>query len=400
MGLKILAVRAEWRAHSQPLIIARLMSGFALPTSANPLAAASRSTSAGVQLPVSWYVDPAIYALEQQVLFSQAPNYIGHELMVPNIGDFHTLEWMNHGKTLVRSSHGIELLSNICRHRQAVMLKGRGTAKNIVCPLHRWTYDLHGQLMGAPHFSEKPCLHLDQTPLQNWNGLLFEGQRQVSDDLAHLGFLKDFDFSGHVLDRVMIDEYNFNWKTFIEVYLEDYHVVPFHPGLGNFVDCNDLKWEFGQWYSVQSVGINRGLSKSGSAVYQRWQEQVLKYTGGAAPKYGAIWLVYYPFLMIEWYPHVLVVSNIIPRGPTSCTNVVEFYYPEDIALFEREFIEAEQAAYKETALEDEELCQRMQDGRNHLYAQGRDEYGPYQHPMEDGMEHFHRWVRQQLEPHI
>ena len=352
------------------------------------------------QLPVSWYVDPEIYALEQRVLFPHAPHYIGHELMVPNAGDYHSLEWMNHGKALVRNQSGIELISNVCRHRQALMLKGKGNAKNIVCPLHRWTYDLQGELLGAPHFDTKPCLNLASTPLQNWNGLLFDSPRDVARDLGKLGFLKDFDFSGFMLDRVMIDEYQFTWKPFIEVYLEDYHVAPFHPGLGNFVDCDDLKWEFGEWYSVQSVGINRGLQKSGSPVYQRWQEQVLKYGDGRLPKYGAIWMVYYPFLMIEWYPHVLVVSNIIPRGPNACTNVVEFYYPEDIALFERAFIEAEQAAYQETAIEDEDICQRMHDGRLYLHSQGLNETGPYQHPMETGMEHFHLWMRSQLEPHL
>lgn len=352
------------------------------------------------QLPVSWYVDPAIYALEEKHIFPFAPNYIGHELMVPEPGDYHTLEWMNDAKALVHSENGIELISNICRHRQATMLKGRGSSKNIVCPLHRWTYNLQGELMGAPHFKEKPCLNLAKTALQNWNGLLFDSRRDIASDFAKLGFLKDFDFTGFKLDRVMIDEYRFNWKTFIEVYLEDYHVVPFHPGLGNFVDCDDLKWEFGEWYSVQSVGINHALKKSGSPVYRHWQEQVLNYENGKLPKYGAIWLVYYPFLMIEWYPHVLVVSNIIPRGPNACTNVVEFYYPEGIALFEREFIEAEQAAYKETAIEDEEICQRMHDGRLALYAQNQDERGPYQHPMETGMEHFHLWIRRQLEPHL
>jgi choline monooxygenase len=69
-------------------------------------------------------------------------------------------------------------------------------------------------------------------------------------------------------------------------------------------------------------------------------------------------------------------------------------------LFEREFIEAEQAAYKETAVEDEDICQRMHEGRMALYQQGLDEYGPYQHPMETGMEHFHLWVKAQLEPHL
>jgi len=352
------------------------------------------------QLPPSWYVDPEIYRLEQQYLFSQASSYIGHALMVPEPGDYRTLEWMNHARALVRNADGIDLISNICRHRQAVMLKGRGHAGHIVCPLHRWTYDLKGELLGAPHFEQKPCLNLARTPLQEWNGLLFDSRRDVCKDLGKLGFLHDLDFTGFMLDRVMVDEYRFNWKTFIEVYLEDYHVVPFHPGLGNFVNCEDLKWEFGEWYSVQSVGINQTLQQSGSPAYRRWQEQVLRYGEGTLPKYGAIWMVYYPFLMVEWYPHVLVVSHIIPRGPEACTNVVEFYYPEDIALFEREFIEAEQAAYRETAIEDEEICQRMQDGRKALHEQGLDEYGPYQHPMETGMEHFHLWVRARLEPHL
>lgn len=352
------------------------------------------------QLPVSWYIDPEVYALEEKLLFPQVPKYIGHTLMVPNVGDYHSLEWMNHAKALIHNERGIELVSNICRHRQALMLKGRGNTDNIVCPLHRWTYDLKGELLGAPHFSEKPCLNLASTPLQHWNGLLFDSPRDVGRDLGKLGFLQDFDFSGFVFDRVMIDEYAFNWKTFIEVYLEDYHVVPFHPGLGNFVDCNSLQWEFSEWYSVQSVGVNNELQKFGSPVYRRWQEQVLRYDNGAMPKYGAIWLTYYPFLMLEWYPHVLVISNIIPRGPAACTNVVEFYYPEDIALFEQEFKDAEQAAYKETALEDEDICQRMQDGRRALFEQRLDEYGPYQHPTETGMQHFHLWLRAQLEPHL
>ena len=36
---------------------------------------------------------------------------------------------------------------------------------------------------------------------------------------GRLGVLKDFDFSGHVLERVQIEQYECNWKTFIEVYL-------------------------------------------------------------------------------------------------------------------------------------------------------------------------------------
>jgi choline monooxygenase len=100
--------------------------------------------------------------------------------------------------------------------------------------------------------------------------------------------------------------------------------------------------------------------------------------------------------MVEWYPHVLVVSTLHPKGPQSTTNVIEFYYPEDIALFEREFVEAEQAAYMETAEEDDEIAIRMDRGRRALYQQGLDDAGPYQSPMEDGMLHFHEHIRREL----
>jgi choline monooxygenase len=350
------------------------------------------------QLPVNWYFDPRIYELEKRLLFDEGPGYVGHELMVPNAGDYHALHWFGDAWALVRNGNGVELLSNICRHRQAVMLRGRGNAKSIVCPLHRWTYALDGRLLGAPHFDGNPCLDLARTPLQSWNGLLFAGRRNVARDLAALGGLKDLDFSGHVLDRIEVDEYACNWKTFIEVYLEDYHVEPFHPGLGNFVDVSNLGWQFGDWFSVQTCGLKDGLARPGSEVYRRWHEQVLRYGEGRQPAHGAIWLTYFPNVMVEWYPHSLVVSTIIPRGPEACTNVVEFYYPEDIALFEREFVEAEQAAYRETAVEDAEICERMTAGRRALVLQGRDESGPYQSPLEDGMRHFHEFLRKHIAP--
>ena len=360
------------------------------------LATVSQLNQSTAQLPVDWYLDQRIFDLEQELLFNRGPAYVGHELMVPNVGDYHTLSWLDHAKALVRNAGGIDLISNICRHRQAIMLEGRGHAHNIVCPIHRWTYDLNGELLGAPHFPSNPCLNLNKTPIQNWNGLLFAGPRDVAGDLAGFNGLADFDFSGFMLDRVLIHECDYNWKSFIEVYLEDYHVAPFHPGLGNFVSCDDLQWEFGEWFSSQKVGINNSLARPGSPTYQKWHQQILKYSGGKSPSQGAVWMVYYPNIMLEWYPHVLVVSTLVPRGPQKTTNVVEFYYPEDIVLFEREFVEAEQAAYMETAVEDDEIALRMDRGRKALHAQGTSQAGPYQSPMEDGMLHFHEFLRRTI----
>ena len=350
------------------------------------------------QLPVSWYFDEHLFGLEKKRLFEQGPRYIGHELMVPQPGDYCSLAWRNHGQFLVRNEKGVELLSNVCRHRQSLLVQGRGNAQNIVCPLHRWTYDLHGQLMGAPHFAETPCLNLPSAPLKNWRGLLFDGNRDIEADLGGCSVALDFDFSGHVLDRFEIIELEQNWKTFIEVYLEDYHVIPYHPGLGNFVTCEDLRWEIRDAYSVQTVGVRNSLTKPGTPVYAKWHEAVRGFRGGEDPKFGAIWLLYYPNIMLEWYPHCLVVSTLIPRSPQHTTNVVEFYYPEEIALFEHPYLAAQQAAYMETAKEDDEIAQFMDRGRRALLERGENDAGPYQSPMEDGMMHFHEYVRRHLEP--
>jgi choline monooxygenase len=350
------------------------------------------------QLPVSAYFDEALHQRELEILFRNGPGYIGHELIVPNTGDYFALPAEKEGRLLVRGEQGIELLSNVCRHRQSVMLNGRGNASNIVCPLHRWTYDLEGRLLGAPHFEQQPCLNLGRSPLQNWNGLLFSSQRDVAADLERAGVRGKLNFSDYMLDHVEVHECHYNWKSFIEVYLEDYHVEPFHPGLGKFVECGDLNWEFGDWWSVQTVGVHQGLGKPGSSIYRRWHEQVLKYRNGQPPEHGAIWLTYYPNVMVEWYPHVLVVSHLVPRGPRHTTNIVEFYYPEEIVLFEREFVDAERAAYMETCAEDDEIALRMDAGRKVLLDRGDNEVGPYQSPMEDGMQHFHEFLRAKLGP--
>ncbi|MRD73145.1 Rieske 2Fe-2S domain-containing protein [Rhodocyclus tenuis] len=346
--------------------------------------------AADIALPAHCYSDEALFAVEQEVFFAAGPGYVGHELMVPEIGDYRSLEWFDHAQLLVRGDDGVRLLSNVCRHRQAIMLQGQGKAKRIVCPLHRWAYDTDGDLVGAPRFKEKPCLSLRRQAVQSWQGLLFAGPRPVADDLAALQG-SPFDFSGYRLDRVVLHDCDYNWKTFIEVYLEDYHVAPFHPGLGNFVTCDDLHWQFGTQFSVQRVGLTR-FERSGSPAYARWQ-QAVRDAFPEAPPQGAVWLTLYPNVMLEWYPNTLVVSSLIPLSPGRTRNVVEFYYPAAVVAENREFVEAQQAAYLETAVEDDEIGERMDRGRQALVRQGRSEVGPYQSPLEDGMRHFHEYYR-------
>jgi len=363
------------------------------------------------QLPVDAYFDEALFAREQDMIFKHCARYVGHAKTVPQIGDWRRLVHEGGGRALVRNAQGVELISNVCRHRQALILGGetgdvRGLANpsgnlraaggHIVCPLHRWTYNDRGELLGAPQFERKPCKNLQRFPLRDCHGLLFEGARDPAQDMAPLFARPEFDFSDYVLDHVEVHACRYNWKTFIEVYLEDYHVGPFHPGLSRFVSCDDLAWDFADWYSMQRVGIQQALNQPGSEVYRAWHDRLLAYRTGRAPEFGAVWVTYFPTHMIELYPHVLVLSTLYPQGAQLTTNVVEFYYPEEIHSFEREFVEAHRAAYMETVREDDEIAERMDAGRRALMVRGVSDTGPYQSPLEDGMQHFHEWYRRAM----
>ena len=335
--------------------------------------------------PSHFYFDDLILEKEQ-VLFKQT-RYLGHELSVDN---YLVIDQDDEARVLIKNKNGVECLSNVCRHRQGTILTGSGKTNNVVCSLHGWTYDREGKLLGAPQFDPCPNLSLRKFSTQTWNGLIFDsGFTNIKENLADMNLSKHFSFENYAFHSRIVQECNYNWKTFIEVYLDDYHVKPSHPGLGSFVNCEELNWQFSKNYSCQSVGVNNELRTPGTPVWERYQKAVLNYSGGKVPEYGAIWLTIYPNIMVEWYPHVLVVSTVWPDSPQKTKNIVEFYYPEDVLHFEPELVAAHQAAYMETTVEDDEIALRIDKGRKFNYKTGMDDFGPVQDPLEKGYQHFY-----------
>ena len=75
------------------------------------LASLSRLARSNAQLPVGVYFDDTLLNQEIRQLFNQGPQYVGHELMVPNVGDYASLMWENDGRLLTRDAQGIQCLS-------------------------------------------------------------------------------------------------------------------------------------------------------------------------------------------------------------------------------------------------------------------------------------------------
>lgn len=272
-------------------------------------------------------------------------------------------------QAVLRESNGeTSLLGNTCLHRGAIILDAPQPAdRPMVCPLHRWTYDQAGHLMGEPFHGAAGCL--PSWPVSRWNHLLFTGrvpQVDLPADLAHL-----FSLDGYQHTRTEVMTVKSSWQVFMEVYLDLYHVEPFHPGLGNFVDMSNYRWHFGDDWSLQEVGLTRQLRANPDAAFREVEKRLAEDYEGVF-RHGALWLTIYPNIMLEWYPHMLAVSTVWQTGnPGECLNVVEFHHTEEVSAFDPAFVEAQLKAYHTAAVEDAHICERIQQGntfksRQHL----------------------------------
>ena len=68
------------------------------------LEALERSRS---QLSVTSYFDDDLFRREMELVFQHGPRYLGHELSVPEVGDYHALLQEGEGRALVRTPTGV-----------------------------------------------------------------------------------------------------------------------------------------------------------------------------------------------------------------------------------------------------------------------------------------------------
>jgi phenylpropionate dioxygenase-like ring-hydroxylating dioxygenase large terminal subunit len=104
------------------------------------------------RVPYWVYQDEAVYAREQERVYRGATwNFLGLEAELPNAGDFKTTFVGEMPVVVTRDEQGaLNCFENRCAHRGALLcLKARGSAKEIACVYHNWTYDLRGNLIGV-----------------------------------------------------------------------------------------------------------------------------------------------------------------------------------------------------------------------------------------------------------
>jgi choline monooxygenase len=347
-------------------------------------------------IPVEWYVWEDLFQKELMNVFDrEIPCYYGHRSMVPNHGDFHVAATTQNSKTLVNHNDRIALISNICRHRQSLILTGRGNQKSLICPVHAWQYDLNGEILNSPKIERQGnCYDLQQTEIKIWNYLIFKSTSNISFLLDRISSLDILAKNTYLFGSNEVTEMNYNWKIFMETYLDLYHIAPLHPGLRGFADCQTVKWEINDDFSSQTVDVK--LSDRGdnpSPFYSNFLD-LIKQIPDFQENHKITWFALYPNVTIEIYPYNLVITTIVPKSANQTVSVVDFLYDSqlDRYSFGQELHQSFKAAYLETAAEDDIACRNIQLGRQSLVSDKKEEHGPFHPTLELGIPSFYNYL--------
>ncbi len=191
-------------------------------------------------LPPACYADDAVLKMEIETIFRRQWLGIGHAGRLEAAGDYETLEIAGVPLIVLRDTDGIlRAFANSCRHRGARLLDGEGNCRGIRCPFHSWAYKLDGALAGAPKMEDAAGFDRSQYGLIEFRaaelcGLGFVCLDHTAPDLDEC--IGDFaalhsPWPMHTLvpTRRRSFEVGCNWKIFLEVFNEYYHLPYVHP---------------------------------------------------------------------------------------------------------------------------------------------------------------------------
>lgn len=222
-------------------------------------------------LPPGCYRDPAFGAIELQKVFRKGWLGVGRADRLPKAGDYEAVKIADVPVALVRDKSGrLNAFANTCRHRGMMLLDGTGNCRVMTCPYHGWSYRLDGSLMAAPQMDQVPGFDkadhgLVPLRMAEQDGFLFLAFDQTAPDLAEwLGDFSERHAEWSLGDMVTTRRSNFevacNWKLFLEVFNEYYHLRYVHAKSigGIFEDPDDPDIVIGN-YATQ-FGSHDGTS--------------------------------------------------------------------------------------------------------------------------------------------
>ena len=192
-------------------------------------------------LPGWMYTSAEVFRRETERIFLKDWLIIGRVEEVENPGDYFTFDIVDEPVVVTRGKDGrLNAFSNVCRHRGAKVVEGRGNTKAFSCPYHGWTYDIEGKLAQTTFTDDVEGFDFDNcrlAPIQigTWGGWIFVNfdpdaapvERHVAPYAEKLGYFRQEDCR---LSDTLIVESDVNWKLMAENFIDVYHFRTLHAG--------------------------------------------------------------------------------------------------------------------------------------------------------------------------
>lgn len=290
-------------------------------------------------LPNSAFTSDDFLALENDRLFQRNWVFVAHGQDVPDPGDIKTLEVAGLPLILVRNGDGVaRVFHNACRHRGRKLIDGdcRGQ-RNLICPYHRWSYDLDGALQATPHFGgfkehTTPGFeraHFGLVPVRcvewhHWILINLDGSADAFEDyvkplterVENWPFLAPgagLETLKHV-GRIDFGTIAGNWKIVVENFIEPYHVAYVHAE-----SCA------GQPLEAHRAYHNGPLV--GSEVHlDDWRPGGEGATGKTeALNASALYMVLFPNFALGLYGDSVISILALPEGPDRTREQFDIY---------------------------------------------------------------------------
>ncbi len=341
---------------------------------------AAQPLDRAVALPAHCYTDPALFAFERGAIFARAWQLVARSADLAASGDHTVAEIAGVPLLIVRGADGeLRALHNVCRHRAGPIATcdGRG-ARRLVCRYHGWSYDLDGRLLSASDMDDAAGfdaskISLPQARIAQWQGLVFAAlgeappledvvagidQRIGSDAFADLAF-----------ERSVTYDIACNWKTYVDNFLEGYHLPLVHPELNRLLDYRRYATETAIWSSLQSSPIDgsSGPYASGEALYY------------------FLW----PNIMLNILPGRLQVNRVVPLETQRCRVEFDYFHAPGGNAGAVAAPDEDEAFSDLVQRQDIAICERVQRG----LASGSYVAGRLNPRHERGLHHFQELVR-------
>ena len=290
-------------------------------------------------LPREAYLDESWLALERERLFARQWQLAGLESELSTTGDYITLNSGPFPLLVLRDDQGkLRAFHNLCRHRGTELLEGSGNldAGHIVCPYHRWTYELDGKLKALPLKSQCfPSLDMSsrrlfEAAVASYKGLVFvhaDPGQQFSDWLADLDdaiWPHEFEHMSSGIDVTY--EMQCNWKVFFENAIDGYHLAYLHDQTlgGPRADKNvwDVHGRHLVWYSIET---GERTCTPEAMKEARWDGKIIK--GANSGLYSGVYMLF-PNTIVTASPTSFSLSTLVPAGPQVCRLRVRTWHGE------------------------------------------------------------------------